>query len=182
MIPIDDLRTHLKIRNTSHDTDLLALEASAVAYLQRRLGWFIGEEEQVTEYIEGSGHGRLWLADTPAAAIDEVFERVAPGADPVTITAADADGFLERGKCLVRKNGLAWGRGLEYEVPYTRGYGSLDDPSPPTNLPPDDVQRMVLFLVAHWWERRVPIVRAGEAGTVPHHLESMIQAAKRGRV
>lgn len=183
MISIAQLHRALKVTGTSQDDYLAGLEAAAVSYLQRRLGWFIGEEEEVTEYIEGSGSARLWLNDEPAAAIDEVLERVAPGADPVTITASGSDGFLHRGKKLVRKNALAWVRGYEYEVTYTRGYQSLEDPSP-TNTPPAEVQQMVEFLTAHWFERRQPVPRIGEVHTfpVPHHLESLIQAAKRGRV
>lgn len=182
MISAESLRAELKIKGTHHDTYLAELEERAVAYIQRRLGYFIGEEEAVTEYLEGSGTLRLWLTDIPALDIDEVIERVAPGADGATIVGADANGFLLRGSKLVRKNGLAWVRGYEYEVTYTRGYESLDAPSP-TNLPPGDVQGLVTKCVAFWWERRVPVPRIGEqhAFPVPHHLDSGIIAARRQR-
>lgn len=175
MLTAEELRE--AFRATADDEAYLtALEANAVAYVQRRLGWYIGASEAVTEYLDGSGTERLWLSDTPSTGPTEAVQRTSPGAsDSSTITASATDGFLVRGRKLVRKNGLAWVRGYEYQLAYTRGYAS--------GAEPDDVRMMVQTLTGHWFERRIPVPKIGEVHTfpVPHHLDSLIQAARRQR-
>lgn len=176
MIDVGDLRVHTRARS-SEDAYLTALELSAVAYVEKQTGRFFGVAAATTEYIVGSGGVNLWLKEEPAASPTPVVkERVVPGGTATTITAADASGYLIRGMKLVRKAGLGWARGYEYEVAYTRGYASGAEPA--------DIRHLVTIVVAHWYERRIPVPKVGETFTfpVPQHAESIIQAWRRNPV
>lgn len=176
MIQLSALLEAARARESDQEY-LVTLEGQAVAYAQKRLGFYIGAEEEVTEYLEGTGTSRLWLPDNVATAPTSVIERTSPGAaSSTTITESASDGFVVRGRKLIRKARLAWHLGYEYEVAYTRGYAEGEEP--------EVVRSIVTDLVLHWFERRIPMPKIGEVHTfpVPHHLDSKIQAARRQRV
>lgn len=176
MIGITELRAICRVTGTTHDQRLAALEIAAVDHLQRETGRFFGPTESVTEWITGDGTDTLWLRDHANEAIATVDERSAPGGTATTITAGNDDGYLQRTDDLtklVRRNGLAWTLGYEYEVTYERGYDSGEEPK--------SARQIVEQLVAWWFERRVPAPRPGEsAGAfVPHHVSRLLDGLRR---
>lgn len=172
MISIEELRLACRITGSSRDGELLEIEQEAVAYVQKTTGRFFGDSESVTEYIEGDDRQSLWLAEVPATVPTTVIEHTWPGDTGTTITQTASDGYILRGARtarLIRKAGLAWSRGLEYEVTYTRGFATGEEPA--------DIRRAVKQLVVWWFERRIPMTRAGEMalGELPHHLVQTIR-------
>lgn len=173
MIAVADLLTHVRARSSESDY-LTALELAAVAHVERGTGRYYGSVAATTEYIEGNGTRDLWLAEAPAASpAPVVTEAVYPGATTTTIDPDGAAGYLVRGLRLVRKNGLVWSLGYEYAATYTRGYAPGSEPA--------DIRHCVKMIVAHWYERRIPMPKVGEnlAFPVPLHAQSIINANRR---
>lgn len=154
MISLEELKIWLEVASddSSFDTVLTQLEEAAVAFVQRKTGRYFGPVGQVTERLRGSGGERLWLAEAPTSDPTVVLEYASPGADPVTIDAADAAGFLVRKATgptdtndgwLVRKGGAVWDPCREYEVTYQRGYQEGQEPA--------DIRQVVIGLCALRW-------------------------------
>lgn len=175
MISVDDLKLALRVTHTAEDDYITALEAAAVGYIERFTGRTFSAEVEVTEYLWGRGTDTLVLRETPGGTLT-VVERATPGATGTTIAAGDEDGYLVRGRKLVRKNGHAWYRGYEYAATYTQGYAAGSEP--------DDIQNLVKQIVAHWYERRIPMPTVGEVFTfpVPHHVDAVLWTWRRQRV
>ncbi|GMV06723.1 MAG: hypothetical protein AMXMBFR53_29980 [Gemmatimonadota bacterium] len=171
MIALADLKLDLRLTGTADDAYVTNLEASAVAYIQKRTNRYFGAEAATTEYVTGDGTTKLWLSEAPTTLPSTLLERAYPGStSSTTVTASASDGYTQRGMCLVRK-GYLWTRGYEYEVTYTRGYAAGSEP--------EDIQRAVRGLVVHWFEQRLPLGDVGvnaSANIVPHHVDAIIRA------
>ena len=152
MISVADLKVWLGIDSgtTTYDDLLGDLEERAVAMLQRATNRYFGAVASTTEYLVGRGTASLWLAEVPAAIPATVTERYAPGSDEATITAADDDGYVlrssDRDARLVRKDGLVWSDGYEYEATYDRGYAAGSEPG--------DVRQAMIDIVTRAFKRR----------------------------
>lgn len=169
MLIFDELRDELNVDSTSETDYVEALEASAVAYIEKRTNRYFGPVAQTTEYVIADGSTKLWLAEAPSTLPASVIERAFPGAtSSTTITAAADDGYTQRGICLVRK-GYIWSPGFEYEVTYERGYASGEEPA--------DIRQAVAQLVGHWYENRLPVGDIGVSATaLPHHVDATLRA------
>lgn len=165
MILLSDLKDHLKISGSAEDSYLYDLEAAAVEYVETRTRRYFGAESETTEHLEGLGHRRLHLAEEPATIPATVTERTYPAGDGTTVTASEDNGYVLRGRQLIRKAGLVWQEDYEYEATYDRGYteNSEDDGTNPADIEaPADIRRAVTLLVAHWYELRLPV----QTGTI----------------
>lgn len=145
MIALADLKALLDEGGTDHDSFLTLQEAAAVEFVQRYTGRYFGASEQAEQIVPGVGTNTLWLADD-AAAVASVHESIYPGAAESEILAGDVDGFVIRGRRLVRKGGSVWRRGHEYRVIYTRGYAAGNEPA--------DIRGAVLELVRYRYGQR----------------------------
>ena len=148
MIDLADLKVELDIDagDDSFDAWLLAIEPRAVAYVEMRTHRYFGPEADLTEYIIGLDHPRLYLESNVAdeGYLTEVIERQYAGDTGVTITGSASSGFVIRQSArqsfLVRKGGYTWLRDYEYEVTYTRGYA--------TGTEPGEIRQLVIDLIA----------------------------------
>lgn len=174
MISLRDLKKQCEVEETehAHDVYLVDLGDRALAHVNRKTRRNFGPIAQVTETLQGTGGSRLWLTEaaiepdaTTEALPISVIERAGPGDEETTITAAGDDGYVLRnnGLALVRKGGC-WSSLCEYEVTYWRGAVSL----------PADVEQAVLFLVAHWFELRIPVALGTVAPSVDNTLNEIL--------
>lgn len=172
MISLADLKLAIRAKTGSAEDDYLtALEAAAVAYLERETHRYFGAAANATEWHRGMGTSTLFLREAPSAIPTTVTERVDPGdQDPTTVTASASDGYTLRGRRLIRKDGV-WVRGYEYEVTYARGYASGAEPA--------DVRQAVTQLVALAYEQRLPLVVGTVAFPVPHSVQRVIDTWRR---
>lgn len=171
MISLADLKLALRIDGTAEDNYLTALEAAAVAAVERWTGRSFAESGARTEYLTGAGIDRLWLAETPAAdPALTVTEAAYPGAETTAITAADADGYVIRERTLVRRGGI-WHAGYEYAVTYTAGYAAGEEPA--------DIRQAVMQLVGHWYENREPVVVGTVAAPIPLTVRDLLAPWRR---
>lgn len=152
MIPVAELKTHLRVTHTTDDEYIEGLERAAVSLVEEYEGAFYGERDDVTRYLPGTGTTDLWLPETPNTVVT-VHEASYPGDEATEVIAADDDGFLVRGSRLVRKGGYTWPRGYEYTVVYNRGFTE--------GLEPERVHQAVRLMVARWYSNRTGLTEAG---------------------
>ena len=162
MIALSDLKEWLGVTVSTYDTMLTALEARAVAFVEKQTGRYFGAVEAIEWELRGDGSEKLWLPESPvktdgtAAAVADlvVVYRGWPGDDETTLTHSDDDGFLlrssQRGRFprwwLHRKGGELWWCGYEYDVTTKRGYATSGEPG--------DIRQLVLDLCALKWNLR----------------------------
>lgn len=174
MIGLAALKAALQIPEgyTEHDEYLAGLERAAIAYVQRKTGWYWGSAEDVTVHLRGMGSPDLWLPDH-ASDVGEVVQWSPYGVDQ-TIDASEYALRLEPGSThgirLVRRSGI-WHPGVEYAVTYTRGYAE--------GAEPEDIRQAVTALVALWYEQRLPVSLGMAAAPVPDHVAAILAAHRR---
>ena len=179
MIDLPVLKAALNIPEgyTEHDDYLVALEAAAVSYVQRRTGWYWGPEQEVEITLCGSGTRDLWLPDH-ASEVSRVVEWSVYGVDnelPAESYALRLEPGSTHGLRLSRRDGELWLPGYEYAVTYTRGYEAGTEP--------EDIRQAVIGLVALWFEVRLPIVMAGmSSAPVPDHVAAILAARRKGMI
>lgn len=181
MIALSLLKTAMRASDTTdEDAYLLELEAAAVAHIQNMTGRYYGAAAAVTQQVIGGGHERLWLAEPAATLPVSVKERSGAGADEITITAANSDGYEFRhgSMALVRKAGV-WGQGYEYEVTYTRGYAQTGNGAEASIAAPPEVREAVMILATWWYEQRIPAALGTVAPEVENHLRSILRQKRR---
>ena len=129
--------------DATYDAVLESLEARAVAFVENQTDRYFGPVASVTEVLTGYGGAKLWLTEIPSTNPTTVVERAYLGGAEMTITDADANGFLVRTSnadaWLQRRGGSVWTDGYEYEVSYARGYDA--------DAEPGDIRQLVLDLV-----------------------------------
>lgn len=147
MIDEETLRRWLRDPDEPGVTDLLvALEATAVEFVEDATGRHFGAVTTQTEHIIGDGTRNLRLNES-ATAITSVGRRIQIGDSFETITEGDSDGFEIRAPrrvpgraTLLRKGGLRWSDGYEHRVIYEFGYA--------TDAEPERIRQAVMDLVA----------------------------------
>lgn len=164
MISVSDLKDALRVTRSDEDAYIADLEEAAVAVAENETGRYFGPEQQTTEWLRGHGHPRLHLAEEPSGTITSVDQRIYPGGTATTITATEDNGYVQRGRQLIRKAGLVWHDGYEYEVSYKEGYTS--------GAEPDEIRQAVRGLVVHWYENRLPVDEAKQV--VPMHVRNIL--------
>lgn len=164
MIPLADLKAHLRVTHTHDDGYIAELEEAAVAHVSRYTGRYFGQQSETTEHVLGSGTDVLWLSAEPVVGAQTpvtVAERSVPG-----ITPTQVDDFEVRGRKLLRTGGGVWARGWGYAVTYTRGYAE--------GAEPENVRHAVKMLVAHWYTNRTSAVTATNALRVPDGVRDLL--------
>lgn len=154
MIPIADLRKHLRIppTNTTETAYIADLERAAVAAIENYAHRYFGPIEEVTPVVlDGTGSDTLWLPDIPATGEDlDITVEEWNGTEWVATETAD---FETDGYALLHK-ASAWALGRRnVRVTYSRGYAPGEEP--------ENVRQAVRKQVADWYENREP--RSGGA-------------------
>lgn len=171
MISVEDLRLALRLDpdDTDEDPFLEALEAAAVAYVERATGRYFGPPAPRTEYLAASGAQELYLADAPVA--------VSPSTDVVVVATLDgaevdeAD-YTIRGRVLRHSSAWGWSGGPgDLVVTYSAGYVAGEEPA--------DIREAVVQLVGHWYENRIPVALGTVAPEIAHTLRDMLAPWKR---
>ncbi len=151
MISVTVLKRHLGVSGSTDDTLLEELEASAVKFFERETSRWFSAAATYTAVIIGNGTSRLWLPGKPddGTIPATVTERKFEGSNEETIAEGDDDGYVMRTgdshlTYLLRKTGLVWRKGWEYEFAYERGYTAT--------TVPEDVQQAVIDLVSLGYE------------------------------
>jgi hypothetical protein len=129
--------------DASRDSEIQRALDAAILLAESETGHYFGDVALTTEIIKGQDSATLWLKQIPTSPILSVNWYTGPGADAVVINAADSNGYLERGKQLVRKLGSVWAYGHEYEVTYERGYAG--------GAMPADAEMWIIAMVSAMW-------------------------------
>lgn len=146
--------------DTSEDAYLTALEAAAVAALERWTGRYYGPVAARTEYLSGTGAQEIWLAETPTTAVTVTSDG----------TAVDAGDFELRGRRL--RHDSAWGSEYyptDLVLTYSAGYAAGAEPA--------DIRQAVLQLVTLWYEERLPLGEIPDEA--PFSVRAIIDANRR---
>lgn len=173
MVSQQKLRDALEVQEPDEFGYLADLEARAVAHIERQTGRYFRELQQTTEYVVALGTRNLWLVDPPAVGPAVTVVDVLTGE-----TVASAD-YTVRGTKLVHGTGR-WVLGREYAVTYTRGYASTS-PTPTSDDDidaPAEIRGLVEWLVAEWYEERIPIA-AVEMRPLPFHALEVLEGFRR---
>jgi len=142
MISLTDLKEWLRVKSNTYDVPLTALEARAVAIVERELQWYFGAPRETTEYLNGSGTPKMFLRQHPDDGVVALSERSGVGG---TWVALDADDYEVQGRGIYSAYNGVWYRGLRnYRAVYLEGFSA----------PPEDIQQVVFALVAGLWNRR----------------------------
>lgn len=179
MIGLAELKAALQIPAalTEHDDYLTALERAAVAYVERKTGWYWGPQQEATALIEGTGTWTLWLPDH-ASDVVRVVERSFWSGDGLELPGDSYELVKEPGSThglkLRRNTWYPWACACTYAVTYTRGYAPGEEPA--------DIRQAVAGLVAHWFEHRLPVASDLAAQPAPDHVAAIIAAHRKGRV
>jgi hypothetical protein len=147
VISLTDAKRQLRLEPEQDQEDALILDMidAATRYVERRIGWRLGEPEEVILYLCGDGSRGLYLPQPVESA-----------------TVEGVEDFDIRGHTLVRADG--WQAGEEYEVTVTLGFAV--DEGPP------DLRQAVRLIVAGWFEHREAWVMAT---VTEHHKHSVKQ-------
>lgn len=129
MILWDELQPYIGAAD-SDELMAMAMEAAAVAMLERKTHRYFGGERENEAFIVGRCQRYLRLPgpvveETEAADIT-VEERYYVGDDWRELEAAASDGWELRGDKLIRARGMGWC--AEYRVTYPQGYGVGEEP------------------------------------------------------
>lgn len=182
MIDLPDLKDAANIPEgmDDHNDYLLDLEEAAVAHVQRKWGWYVGEPVESTLVVVGDGGGVLWLPEK-VSAVTGVVSQPYEGGDQTTIAEGDDDGWALRlppgethGSRLVRKGGHGWTWGTEYVVTASIGYDA--------GMEPPNVRQAVRLLAVHWFENRIPVALGTVAPDIAHTLSALLESGRKARV
>lgn len=157
MVDRNALKRTLRLRagDTSRDDDLDAVIAAAIDHIQKATGRYFGEDgASMTEYLTGNGTVTLFLKEAPSTADDAtitITEKEYPNSAGTVIEADDDEGYIVRGRKVLRCGGAVWDKGFEYQVEYDVA----------ATAAPDDVLQAVLALAAYFWRtNQAPGVRS----------------------
>jgi uncharacterized phiE125 gp8 family phage protein len=179
MIELAELKAALRIPAalTEHDDYLTALERAAVAYVERRTGWYWGPQQEATALLEGNGTWALYLPDH-ASEVVRVAERSRWSGTETELPPSSYELVLPPGEThglkLSRRTWEPWAYGVLYAVTYTRGYAAGEEPA--------DIRQAVAGLVAHWFEHRLPVAAAEAAQSSPDHVAAILAARRKAVV
>ena len=107
---------------------VMAMEAAAVAMLERQTGRYFGPVRDQEVVLSGDCGRTLYLeGPVVLGSVVSVDERYYIGAEPNAIELDASDGYVVRGDRLLRAGGLGWC--YEYTVAYEQGYARGEEPA-----------------------------------------------------
>jgi hypothetical protein len=150
VIHILELREHLRVEHTEDDPYIEALEAGAVRAIEQWTDRHFGPVVEFEDIFSGGGphHLTYYLREAPTDAPSPPSVVVDLRTNTV-YEEVDSDDYELEGRALHNLSG-GWQRGFRnYRVTYDAGYAAGQEPA--------DIRHAVKLLVAHWYERRLPV-------------------------
>lgn len=139
MVALDDVKAWLKVTTATTDPQIQGLIDRATAFIERETNWYFGPLRAVTEVLDGTGLGVMFISQPPVddPVVLVIRNRSSVGADWTVVDAADYE---------VRDRGLyaagIWAQGqYNFEVAYNQGFCDV----------PGDIAQLLLDLVAAKW-------------------------------
>lgn len=156
MIPLNELRAHLRLDDTVDDALLEDYERAAVDYVERLTGRRWGAAGEVVQIERWSG-GAVMLNDEPQGAVT-----VEESADGVTWATLSDVVFAGRLAYLPRYPVAP--RFLR--LTYPAGYGADA---------PETIKQAVRLLVGHWYENRESVIVGRTSKEIEHTVSALVR-------
>jgi uncharacterized phiE125 gp8 family phage protein len=178
-VTLADAKAHLRIDADDEDALIAQLITAARMFIERMLGQALVTQSwsYFLDYWPRGGCIALPLA--PVQAVDAVKVHDAAGGAVTLETSAYAVDTLSVPARLVLRGATPSSTTRElnaFEVAFTAGYGdeAEDVPAP--------IAQALLLLVAHWFERREPVVLDGAPQEVPGTVAGLLLPYRRVRL
>lgn len=173
MIPLRDLKLHLKVDPdvTTDDTLIVEMEQAAVAFMQNETGKYFGQSGEIVEILSANGWASIWLQAAPM--IDDDYypfvleQRATPSGEWEVIADSDyeVDGYR-----LYPLTYWTPGRRTLRATYYSDAYAE--------GAEPPDVQQAVRELVTRMYKHRLPFVEGSVLTDLPASVRDVIRAHK----
>lgn len=171
-VAVAEAKSHLRVDHTDEDTLIASLVTAARLHIEVMLSRrFITQDwSLVLDFWPNSKMVSIGLG--PVQAVNQISTFAEDGAE----TVFDSENYfvdtVSDPARIVRKSGAAWpapGRQVNgIEIAFAAGYGdnASDVPEP--------LRQALLLLVAHWYERREPVVLGETVIPVPETVQSLL--------
>lgn len=179
-VTLDEVKAHLRVDGAEDDAALTALIPAARIFIERALGRALltqGWSLTLDAWPDGPF---LVLPIGPVQAVSLVTTYAA---DDTGTAFAAAHTFLDVASDpprLVLRGSQPWPapgrRANGIEIALTAGYGDTGADVP------DPLRHALLLLIAHWFERREPVVLDGAPAEVPATVAGLLTAYRRARL
>lgn len=168
--PVDlaSVKDHLRVETTDEDVLLQSYVDAAIAYLEGPYGGGFVLGTQVWEYYLDRFQAEIALPLYPVQSVDEI-RYVDDDGQESTLASTDFRTDTVSNPARIRPGyDITWPvtRALEpnaVTVQFTAGFDPL----------PADLRQLVMFLVAHYYEMRSPVL-AGASSSVEFTIESIL--------
>lgn len=175
-IGLAEAKAHLRVDADAEDALLEALIAAARMHVERALGLALITQtwSYLLDFWPRGGCITLPILPVQAVASAKLHD-ASGGAATLDVEAYEVDALSEPAR-LVLKGALpsAVPRALNaYEISFTAGYG--DEPEDV----PAPIRQALLLLVAHWFERREPVVLGAAPQEVPATVAGLLLPYRR---
>jgi len=178
-ISLAEVKAHLRIDANDEDALLTALIAAARMFVERTFGIALITQGWSYFFDFWPQAGCITLPIRPVRAVAAVKVHDSAGGSVALDTASYAVDVLSEPARLVLKGALppAPSRELNaFEVAFTGGYGDEADDVPAP------IRHALKLLVAHWFERRDPVVLESGAQEVPTMVAALLSPYRRVRL
>jgi len=175
-VTLSDAKAHLRVDGIDEDTLITSLIETATAHIERWIGLAL-ITQGVT--IVRDDWPDTWLVELPLSPVQSVS----------SITVFDADGggiefdtsyyfadTISHPPRIVLHGTAPWPkpgrRANGIEIAVTAGFGDA-----PSDVP-EPIRQALLMLVAHWFERREPVVLEEEPHEIPDTVSALLASYK----
>lgn len=171
-VSLADAKAHLRVDGTDEDGLITALIEAATAHIERALGLALIAQGWT---IVRDSWPQTWLLELPIAPVQTVVSITTFDAGGAGTVFNAADYFVDTASSpprLVLHGTVPWPkpgrRANGIEIALTAGFGDA-----PSDVP-EPLRQALLLLVAHWYERREPVVLAGTPQEVPGTVAGLL--------
>ena len=173
---LSDAKAHLRVDGTDEDALITSLVETATTHIERRFGLAL-ITQGVT--VVRDGWPDAWLVELPLSPVQSVSS--------ITIFEADGGGIefdnghyfadtISHPPRIVLHGTAPWPkpgrRANGIEIAVTAGFGDA-----PSDVP-EPIRQALLLLVAHWFERREPVVLEDEPHEIPDTVSALLNSFK----
>jgi uncharacterized phiE125 gp8 family phage protein len=160
-VTLEEAKAHLRVTHSAEDSLIESTYVpAAIAWLSNYTGRFIASAE-ITEHVPFSNLSgfRLPVPAAPVRSVTEVAlvdedgeETVIAPEDYELDTFSNGEGEIE----FSREVDLSC---ISFRIDYEAGYAeAIEEPEPVPSELPADLRAAILFMVAHLYENRMPVV------------------------
>lgn len=175
-VTLSDAKAHLRVDGTDEDALITSLIETATTHIERGYGLAL-ITQGVT--VVRDGWPDAWLVELPLSPVQSVSS--------ITIFEADGGGIefdnghyfadtISHPPRIVLHGTAPWPkpgrRANGIEIAVTAGFGDA-----PSDVP-EPIRQALLLLVAHWFERREPVVLEDEPHEIPDTVSALLNSFK----